>query len=121
MKIATLRCLLSIVFILGLSGCGKKHEMLDSKSLEPHAPVPQPILTSTNSNPAPIPALATASDLDASLIQLTREVRKWIVRHQRPPQNFEEFAASAQVQIPAAPAGKKFALDRQMRVVVVNR
>jgi hypothetical protein len=121
MKIATLRCLLSIMFMLGLSGCGK-NETLDSKSLEPHAPVPQqPILTSTNSNPAPIPALATASDLDAFLIQLTREVRKWIVRHQRPPQNFEEFVASAQVQIPSAPTGKKFALDKQMRVIVVNR
>lgn len=60
-------------------------------------------------------------DIDAVLTQLTREVRKWIVRHQRPPKNFEEFAASATVPIPPRRRAKNFALGKPMRVIVVNR
>jgi hypothetical protein len=91
-----------------LSGCGRKTE-------PPPAPPPTPALQATgqaDANPAPA---------EPDLNQLSREVRKWIVRNQRPPNSFEEFAASGQAQIPPPPVGKKYALDRQMRVILVNR
>jgi hypothetical protein len=38
------------------------------------------------------------------------------------PKTFEEFVASAAVQVPAPPAGKKFAIDLNgLHVVLVNR
>jgi hypothetical protein len=104
-----------------VSSCSKKAETPDTSPPEAYAPVAQPIPATSNSNSLPLLTLPPAEDIDAVLAQLTREVRKWIVRHQRPPQNFEEFAASAPVQIPAAPVGKRFALNKQMRVIVVNR
>jgi len=115
------RCLTLAVVALGISSCSKKAEVVDTSTQETHAPIAQPITATSDSNSAPMLALPPVADLDAVLAQLTREVRKWIVRHQRPPQNFEEFAASAPVTIPPAPTGKKFALSKQMRVIVVNR
>ena len=116
-----IRCLALVAVGLMVSSCGKKTEALDASPLETHARVPEPIAAVSDSNATPKLALSPVEDLDAVLAQLTREVRKWIVRHQRPPQNFEECAASAPMQIPPAPAGKKFALGKQMRVIVVNR
>lgn len=117
----TIRCLTLVVVALVCFGCGKQAEVRDAATPEAHAPVAQPITAFSNSSPQPVLALTPADNLDATLTQLTREVRKWIVQHQRPPKNFEEFAASTSVQVPAAPAGKKFALSKQMRVIVVNR
>lgn len=62
---------------------------------------------------------APAPEVD--LVQLTREVRKWIVRNQRPPKSFEDFAAATTVAIPAPPPQKKYALTKEMRVILVNR
>lgn len=117
----TIRCVTLVVVALVFFGCGKQAELRDAATPEAHAPVAQPIIAFSNSSPQPVLALTPAENLDATLTQLTREVRKWIVRHQRPPQNFEEFAASAPVPVPAPPPGKKFALNKQMRVIVVNR
>jgi hypothetical protein len=52
---------------------------------------------------------------------MTRELRRWIVRHQKKPASYEEFAASANLEAPAPPPGKKYALSRDMKVVLVKR
>ena len=121
MRAMLILCLTLVAVALGSSSCGRKGDALEVPTPEGHAPIPEPIPNVTDSNSAPRLALPPAENLDATLAQLTREVRKWIVRHQRPPKSFEEFAASAAVQIPPAPPGKKFALGKQMRVIVVNR
>lgn len=121
MRAILILCLTLAAVALGSSSCGRKGEALDASTAETHAPLAEPIPIASDTNSAPRLALPPAENLDATLAQLTREVRKWIVRHQRPPKSFEEFAASAAVQIPPAPAGKKFALGKQMRVIVVNR
>ena len=115
------RCLTLALVALGISSCSRKAAVVDNSTQEAHAPIAQPIPVISDSNSTPMLAPTTAADLDVVLAQLTREVRKWIVRHQRPPQDFEEFAASAPSPIPPAPAGKKFALGKQMRVIVVKR
>lgn len=58
---------------------------------------------------------------DASLAELTRELRRWIVKTKQRPASFEDFAAKAQIQVPPAPAGKKYAISKEMRVVLVDR
>ena len=104
-----------------LTGCGRKADAPLPPRPEAHALVPVAVSAVSNSTPPAALPLPPGADLDAELTQLTRELRKWIVRHQRPPNSFEEFAANAPFQIPTAPAGKKFAISKQMRVVVVNR
>jgi hypothetical protein len=43
------------------------------------------------------------------------------MRNQRPPANFEEFVSSSNVEISPAPPGKKYALTKQMKVVLENK
>jgi hypothetical protein len=45
----------------------------------------------------------------------------WIGAKQRLPRNFEEFAADNPNQIPPPPAGKKYAISSNWRVVLVDR
>lgn len=104
-----------------LAGCGRKTETPTTTQPETHAPAPAAVEAVSNAAPREPLALPPGADLDAELALMTRELRKWIVRNQRPPKSFEEFVASASFQVPPAPAGKKFALSKQMRVVVVNR
>ena len=118
----TITCgLASLLTSLLLTGCGRKSEAPLPPQPDPYAPVPEAVVVSSNTLPREALALPPGANLDAELAQMTRELRKWIVRHQRPPASFEEFAGSASFQVPAAPAGKKFVLSKQMRVVVVNR
>lgn len=64
---------------------------------------------------------ATSTYADANLAELTREVRRWIVATRQRPANFEDFASKAKINVPPAPAGKKYALSSEMRVILVNR
>ena len=68
------------------------------------------------------PVVVSGSDQAAMLGQLTQALRKYCIENQRVPKTFEEFVASAAVQVPAPPAGKKFAIDLNgLHVVLVNR
>ncbi len=67
-------------------------------------------------------ATPTGANLDAGLEDMNRELRMWVVRHQRVPASFEEFSGSVQSPVPAPPPGKKFTINsKQMKVVVVSR
>jgi len=55
------------------------------------------------------------------LRELNGALFDWVVQHQRRPANFEEFAASAGIQIPPPPPGKKYALNSRGLVSLVNR
>jgi hypothetical protein len=79
------------------------------------APVAQ-----TQAQPHPL-AVAADADAQAVLNQLTREVRRFILRTQRPPSTFEDFASKSGVKFPPPPTGKKYELTRQMQVILVNQ
>jgi len=64
--------------------------------------------------------ISDSSDINATLHQLSLELRRYVVRTHSVPKNFEEFAAKSQAQIPPAPAGKKYAIQGQV-VVLVTR
>ena len=66
---------------------------------------------------APTPGAPTVSDQ----AELNRELRKWLLRNRRPPRDFEDFAATAGIQIAPPPDGKKYAIDKTMHVVLVKR
>lgn len=90
-----------------ISGCGKKADQTDS------APVPGAAMQGT----------PTVFDPNAGvdLAEMTRDVRRWILKNQRPPKDFEDYAASPTTPIPPVPAGKKFILTKQMSVDLVKK
>ena len=107
-----------------VSGCGK------SESTPPTASAPPPSPPSTPP-PAATPAAPTSADsqpaaqLDADntkkqLQMLNRAMMGWMMQNHRRPQNFEDFASSANMQIPNPPAGKKYAFDSRGFIVLVN-
>ena len=69
--------------------------------------------------PATGAVIADSGDVNATLGQLSLELRKYVVRTRSVPKNFEEFIAKSHVQAPAAPPGKKYAIQKQA-VVLVN-
>ncbi len=62
--------------------------------------------------------IADTGDVNATVQRLTAELRDYVVRTRSVPKTFEEFAAKSQVQFPPAPAGKKYAIEGQMVVLV---
>jgi hypothetical protein len=79
----------------------------------PGAPVPQTY------TPAKI-AAPESSDMSATLNQLSLELRKYVVSTRSVPKNFEEFVAKSHIQVPPAPAGKKYVIQGQA-VALVKR
>jgi hypothetical protein len=79
----------------------------------PGAPVPMPY------TPAPVAAPANG-DMNATLEQLSLDLRRYVVSTRSVPKNFEEFVAKSHAQIPPAPAGKKYIIQEQA-VVLVKR
>jgi hypothetical protein len=87
-------------------GCDQKSE----------SSAPAPGLATQGIAPAP-----TGTEADAQLEELTRELRRWIVRTKQRPGTFEEFITSARLTAPSPPPGKKYVISREMRVVLVDR
>ncbi len=68
---------------------------------------------------APV-VISESADTDATLRQLSLELRKYVSRTRNVPKTFEDFVASAQIKAPPPPAGKEFAIEDQA-VVLVKR
>jgi hypothetical protein len=69
--------------------------------------------------PAPVASPANG-DMNATLEQLSLDLRRYVVSTRSVPKNFEEFVAKSHAQIPPAPAGKKYIIQEQA-VVLVKR
>ena len=121
--------LMSLLVIALAIGC-KKHEPAANATPPPAQPG-QPAATSADNAPvapsAP-PAAAgavaapAATDINATLTDLTRRARSYVASTRQVPGSFEEFvAANPGLQIPVPPAGKKYAFGAKMRVILVNR
>lgn len=120
-----IRPLLILVIPLFASGCEKRTEApvtprSDAAAAEANAaPGSQP--SGTPDQPASATIVVPESgDVNVTLGQLSLELRKYVVRTRTAPKSFEEFLAKSHVQAPAAPIGKKYAVQSGS-VVLVNR
>ena len=109
---------LTLALILGATGCGKK-------ATQPAAPQPAPAVESP-AQPTPQPSQPSQSAAQPNnqpdLAEINRYLIRWIVGHKKRPATFEEFAATAGVTIPPAPAGKKYAIAANPpKVELVNQ
>ena len=114
------------------AGC-KKHEAAApaTASTSPDQPASSASVPTTEAT-APVAPVAAPADqvvvaipaganVNATLAELTRQVRRYIVRNKTTPSNFDDFAAAAHLQVPPPPPGKKYAINAKWKVVLVNR
>src|SRR5437660_12103466 len=118
--IASAACLLVCVWMVG---CHKQEShsvtnaetnavALESSTVAPEAPPtrgPGPM-------PARPPGAAVVSDqggINATLEQLSLELRKYVVRSRSVPKTYEEFIAKSNVHAPPPPEGKKYVIENQ--------
>ena len=126
-------CLLLSGLLLVSAGCSKK----ETPASVATSPTPDTVASSapataaaspgntprnTEPGPAPTPANAipiTGTNTDSVLAQLTHELHRAMIRRKLSG-SFEEFVAISHVEVPPPPAGKKYAISKQWRVVLVN-
>jgi hypothetical protein len=112
------------------AGCGK-HEPAPGAGSATNAAALDPSALSSEAppsprGPGPMPASPTttvisdAGNIEATLGQLTSELRKYVLHTRSVPKNFEEFIAKSGVQAPAPPPGKKYAIQNRA-VILVKR
>ena len=113
------RLLGPLLLSLCAAGCGKKSEAsIPAAANSVQAPAASEG-ASSDSVVAESPGAPAPSVSDPS--QLNRALRRWILSNQRPPTNFQDFAATAGIQIAPPPEGKKYAIDKTMHVILVKR
>ncbi len=102
-----------------LAGCKK-----ESKTAT--APEVAPPIASTSAAKQPAKETAGAArsqaEVDALLGELTQATRKFAMDQRRVPKTLEEVAASGYLnQVPSPPPGKRWAIDKELRVYVTGR
>lgn len=106
------------------AGCGKS-----SPPAESAMPPVSTDSTSAQQTPPPAPAplqdpqpmvAADPDDTQKTLQGLNRALMGWMIRNHRHPKTFEEFAGSANFQIPDPPAGKKYTLNARGFIILVS-
>ena len=124
------RCVLCALLLLAslAAGC-KKHGPGSGAGGAPNAAPPDPAApaaAAARSPGAPVPmpyvsatiAASPNSDMSATLQELSRELRKYVVSTRSVPKTFEEFVAKSRVEIPPAPAGKKYRIQGHAVILV---
>jgi len=120
----SLRPFFGLALVAGVclaAGCGKPPAVVSAPA--PPVPAPeavaggQPVL-----NPPATPAaIAPDADGGVDLKRLNHAYIGWIVQSRHRPKTYEEFVATSGIQVPAAPAGKKFVIDDNGFIALVNR
>jgi len=83
-------------------------------------PEPAPSALELATNPATESGIASVDP--AQLSAMTQAVRKFGVEQRRIPASLQELADKGYLgQIPNAPPGKKFTINKKLEVVVVNQ
>lgn len=132
--------LVTLVFGLFLSGCGKEDNPANpavSAAQEqtqaappqqaPATPTPiQPRIQPVQQQPAAPPPVVNPvvipkeADASAALSQLTQAYRRFVFEHRRSPKTIEEVMASGYVgKVPPPPPGKKYAINKQDGTVIL--
>ena len=113
-----------LLLLVAGGGCGKSEStappVASSPATNSTPTIAEPTVTPP-SNPIP-PAFPTnsANSGVTPLQLLNRAMLGWEIKNHRHPRTFEEFASTANIQIPDPPAGQKYAFDKRGFIVLVN-
>ena len=111
---------LALTGLLLIGACSKKEESAESPSpsSSPAVAAPAAVVDAAND---PSVAAATAS-AEALVAELTQVVRKYAAEKQRAPKSLNELVAAGYLpSTPAAPAGKQFAIDKNLQVYLADQ
>jgi hypothetical protein len=107
-----LRCILWLIPIL-LVACSKKVEQVTE--------APAAAAQAQTSTEESAVSTLDANQVAAMLAELTQVVRKYGAEKQRVPKDLNEIVAAGYLpSVPSAPAGKKFAINKQMEVYLAD-
>lgn len=70
---------------------------------------------------AVVASVPAAPDGGADLRALNHTYIGWIVANRRRPKDFDDFVKSSGIQIPPAPAGKKYIIDKSGFIALANQ
>src|ERR1035437_2509833 len=112
-------CALLLVAALA-AGCGKHEPAPGAGTAVPSAAPPSPRGPGPMATTPTTTVISDAGNIDATLSQLTSELRNYVLHTRSVPKNFEEFIAKSGVQAPSPPPGKKYAIQKRA-VVLVKR
>lgn len=109
------------VALIALAGC--------SKSSPPAAPPPPPDTNTAAANaPQPAPAstpppvvVAPNPDGGVDLKALNHAYIGWVVQNRRAPKSFEDFVSMSGIKVPPPPPGKKYVIDNNGFINLVNQ
>jgi hypothetical protein len=110
-----------------ICGCGKqKSSEADNSPASPQATASAPSAPGAGMpGPGPQvlrqPEAVAQSDGQADIHALNRCLVRWLIANKRRPKDFADFAATAGVPIPPPPAGKQYAIGKNMHIVLVNQ
>jgi hypothetical protein len=108
---------------LALAGCGPQPET-DALS-PPKTPEQAAAPAATELAPQEPGGGASATqviDADAMLSELTQAVRRYGMEQRRAPATLEDLVAAGYLRnIPEAPAGKRFAVSKELRVYLADK
>jgi hypothetical protein len=111
--------LASVIAAVLLTACEKKAETTQPKSpsvADSAAATAAPDLAATAG------AVIDTAAADAKAAELTQVVRKYAAEKQRAPKSFDEIVAAGYLPaVPEAPAGKTFAIDKNLQVHLANK
>ena len=109
--------LFASVCALLLAACSKETESPEAVPAEPLLSAPTTLPGAAAANQSPDTASA-----DARAAELTQVVRKYAAEKQRAPKDFQEIVAAGYLtSVPAAPAGKKFVIDKNLAVQLADQ
>ncbi len=103
---------LMLAGVLATAGCKKK--------VQAAAPPPPDATAQTAAGNTTSPQAPGQPDGQPDLAALDRSLIRWIVTNHRRPASFEQFAATAKVAIPPPPAGKKYIIQKNMHIALVD-
>jgi hypothetical protein len=109
-------------------GCGKHDETValpappETNASATAAPPAAGIVPGPMATPATPETIAAPANgnIDATLAELTRELRRTMIGRKLSG-SFEEFVAIRNLKVPPPPPGKKYAISKQWRVVLVDQ
>jgi hypothetical protein len=101
--------------VLMLGGCGKHEPANQIAAAQPVADtnqIPAPLPPPVNQVPGTPPVIAVSPNGGADLRQLNHAYISWIVQNRRRPKDFEDYVTTSGIQVPPAPDGKKYIIDK---------
>lgn len=114
-----------LALALVVCGCGRKKSLAAAKSSDAsQAPSStQPATGAPGPGPQVLrqPEAVVQTDGQTDLHALNRCLIRWLIANKRRPKDFADFAATAGVPIPPPPAGKQYAIGKDMHIVLVSR